>query len=50
MFENIKSGLTTAFNWFENAVGVTNTALYTYILIILLILAGLYFIFKQNML
>lgn len=43
MFENIKSGLTTAFNWFESAVGVTNTALYTYILIILLILAGLYF-------
>lgn len=43
MFESIKSGFFTALEWFENAVGVTNTALYTYILIILLVLTGLYF-------
>lgn len=35
--------LKTALSWFENAVDATNTALYTYILIILLVLAGLYF-------
>lgn len=43
MFESIKTGLSAALDWFQNAVGVTNTALYTYILIILLVLAGLYF-------
>ena len=43
MFESIKTGLSAALEWFQNAVGVTNTALYTYILIILLVLAGLYF-------
>ena len=43
MIESIKSGLSAALDWFQNAVGVTNTALYTYILIILLVLAGLYF-------
>ena len=40
MFESIKTGLSAALDWFQNAVGVTNTALYTYILIILLVLAG----------
>ncbi len=43
MTESIKTGLSAALDWFQNAVGVTNTALYTYILIILLVLAGLYF-------
>lgn len=35
--------LKTALTWFENAVDATNTALYTYILIILLVFAGIYF-------
>lgn len=39
MSEIFKTGL----SWFENAVDITNTALYTYILIILLVLTGLYF-------
>lgn len=39
MSETLKAAL----NWFENAVDVTNNALYTYILIILLVAAGLYF-------
>lgn len=43
MSESIKTVFNTVLTGFENAVGVTNTALYTYILIILLVLAGLYF-------
>ncbi|MBQ8574437.1 MAG: alanine:cation symporter family protein [Clostridia bacterium] len=43
MTESIKTVFLTALNWFENAVDVTNNALYTYILIILLVAAGLYF-------
>ncbi|MBQ5592554.1 MAG: alanine:cation symporter family protein [Clostridia bacterium] len=39
MSEILKTGL----SWFENAVDITNTALYTYILIVLLVLTGLYF-------
>lgn len=39
MSETLKAAL----NWFENAVDATNNALYTYILIILLVAAGLYF-------
>lgn len=43
MTANITSVFKTALEWFESAVGATNTALYTYILIILLVLSGLYF-------
>lgn len=43
MTANITSVFQTALEWFESAVGATNTALYTYILIILLVLSGLYF-------
>lgn len=43
MSESIKTVFNTVLTGFENAVGVTNTALYTYILIVLLVLAGLYF-------
>ena len=39
MSEILKTGL----SWFENAVDITNTALYTYILVVLLVLTGLYF-------
>lgn len=43
MIESIKSVFFAAYNWFSNVVDFTNNALYTYILIILLVLAGLYF-------
>lgn len=43
MTESIRSGFSAAYAWFTNAVGLTNKALYTYILIILLIAAGLLF-------
>ncbi len=43
MSENLKSVLTSLYEGFEKGVDFTNTALYTYILIILLVLAGLYF-------
>lgn len=43
MTESIRSGLSAAMNWFSNAIDFTNNALYTYILIILLVLAGIYF-------
>ncbi len=43
MTESIKTFFISAAQWFENAVDVTNNALYTYILIILLVAAGLYF-------
>lgn len=43
MSENLKSVLTSLYEGFEKGVDFANTALYTYILIILLVLAGLYF-------
>ncbi len=43
MSENIKTSLSAALEGFSNAVDFTNDALYTYILIILLVLSGLYF-------
>lgn len=43
MSENIKASLSAVLEGFSAAVDFTNDALYTYILIILLVLAGLYF-------
>ena len=40
MAEGLKSALTALYESFEKGVDATNAALYTYILIILLVLAG----------
>ena len=48
MADNISAVFNKLLAGFENAVGVTNTALYTYILIVLLVLAGLYFTIRTR--